>query len=113
MDFALWRSIGNQTLIKSNINNWIACKEGTGSIVRQKAGSLSCKLVKQVSQQCAGVVPTSFALRSYGPYLSSTSLYYYFDGHTSYSSPTHDPCGTNKENQLSGVANPHGNIFVR
>ena len=67
MDFALWRTIGNQTLIKSNINNWIVCMEGTGSIVRQKAGSLSCKLVKQVSQQCAGVVPTSFALRSYGP----------------------------------------------
>ena len=50
MDFTLWRTIGNQTLIKSNINNWIACKEGSGSIVRQKAGSLSCKLVKQVSQ---------------------------------------------------------------
>ena len=49
MDFALWRTIGNQVLIKSNINNWIACQEGSGSIVRQKAGSLSCKLVKQVS----------------------------------------------------------------
>ena len=113
MDFALWRTIGNQTLIKSNINNWIVCMEGTGSIVRQKAGSLSCKLVKQVSQQCAGVVPTSFVLHTYGPYLSSTSLYYYFDGHTSSNSPTHDPCGTNKGNQLSGVANPHGNIFIR
>ena len=31
MDFALWRTIGNQVLIKSNINNWIACKEGTYS----------------------------------------------------------------------------------
>lgn len=29
MDFALWRSIGKETLIKSNIINWIACKEGT------------------------------------------------------------------------------------
>ena len=113
MDFALWRTIGNQTLIKSNINNWIACKEGTGSIVRQKAGSLSCKLVKQVSQQCAGVVPTSFVLDSNGPHLSSTSLYYYFDGHTSGNWPTHDPCGKNQENQLTGVANPHGNIFIR
>ena len=113
MDFALWRTIGNQTLIKSNINNRIACKEGGGSIVRQKTGSLSCKLVKQVSQQCAGVVPTSFVLHTYGPYLSSTSLYYYFDGHTSSNSPTHDPCGTNKGNELSGVANPHGNIFIR
>ena len=113
MDFTLWRTIGNQTLIKSNINNWIACKEGSGSIVRQKAGSLSCKLVKQVSQQCAGVVPTSLVLHSYGPHLSSTSLYYYFDGSTSSNWPTHDPCGTNKANQLTGVANPHGNVFVR
>ena len=113
MDFALWRTIGNQTLIKSNINNWIACKEGSGSIVRQKAGSLSCKLVKQVSQQCAGVVPTSLVLLSNGPHLSSTSLYYYFDGSTSGSWPTHDPCGKYQANQLSGVANPHGNIFIR
>ena len=113
MDFALWRTIGSQTMIKSNINNWIACKEGTGSIVRQKAGSLSCKLVKQVSQQCAGVVPTSFGLDSYGHYLSSTTLYYYFDGKTSDGWPTHDPCGKYQANQLTGVANPHGNVFVR
>ena len=51
MNFSLWRTIGNETLIKSNINNWIVCKEGTGSIVMQKAGSISCKLVKQVSKQ--------------------------------------------------------------
>ena len=113
MDFALWRTIGNQALIKSNINNWIACKEGSGSIVRQKAGSLSCKLVKQVSQQCAGVVPTSFLLHSDGPYLSSSKLYYYFDGSTSGGWPTHDACGKNQANQLTGVANPHGNVFVR
>ena len=113
MDFALWRTIGNQALIKSNINNWIACKEGSGSIVRQKAGSLSCKLVKQVSQQCAGVVPTSFVLHSNGPYLSTTSSFYYFDGSMSNSWPTHDPCGKNQANHLTGVANPHGNVFVR
>ena len=113
VDFTLWRTIGNQTLIKSNINNWIACKEGSGSIVRQKAGSLSCTLVKQVSQQCAGVVPTSLVLNSDGPRLSSTSSFYYFDGSTSGSSPTHDPCGKGQANQLTGVANPHGNVFVR
>ena len=113
MDFALWRTIGNQALIKSNINNWIACKEGSGSIVRQRGGSLSCKLVKQVSQQCAGVVPTSLGLDSYGPYLSSTSLYYYFEGSTRSGTPRHDPCGKNQANQLTGVANPHSNVFVR
>ena len=113
MDFALWRTIGNQALIKSNINNWIACKEGTGSIVRLKAGSLSCKLVKQVSQQCAGVVPKSFHLYPCGPHLNGNNLYYYFDGSTKREWPTHDPCGTAGANHLKGVANPHGNIFVR
>ena len=113
MDFALWRTIGNQTLIKSNINNWITCKEGTGSIVRQKTGSLSCKLVKQVSQKCAGIVPTSLVFYGRGPYLSSSNLYYFFDGDASGDWPAHDPCGKANTNQLTGVANPHGNVFVR
>jgi len=113
MNFDLWRTIGNQTLIKSNINNWIICSEGTGSIVRQKAGSINCKLVKQVSQQCAGVVPTSVNFDSSGAYLSRSSLYYYFDSITSSGWPTHDPCGKSQANQLKGVANPHGNIFIR
>ena len=113
MDFALWRTIGNQTLIKSNINNWIACSEDTGSIVREKAGSVTCKLVKQVSQQCAGVVPTSLTMHNHGPHLSASSLYYFFDGNTGGGWPTHDPCGKNQPNQLKDVANPHGNIFIR
>ena len=113
MDFALWRTIGNQALIKSNINNWIACKEGSGSIVRLSAGSLSCKLVKQVSQQCGGVVPKSFNFNSYGPYLTSGSTYYYFDGYTGGGWPVHDPCRSSDSSQLKGVANPHGNIFIR
>ena len=113
MDFALWRTIGNQALIKSNINNWIACKEGSGSIVRLKAGSLSCKLVKQVSQQCAGVVPKSLDLFWEGPVLRSDGLYYFFDGDTGGGWPVHDPCALTNYNQLKGVANPHGNIFIR
>ena len=87
--------------------------EGSGSIVRKKAGSLSCKLVKQISRQCPGEVPTSLVLGSYGPYLSSSSYYYYFDSSTSGDWPTHDPCGKNQQNQLKSVANPHGTIFVR
>ena len=113
MNFALWRTIGKEFLIKSNINNWIACKEGTGSLVQQKAGSITCKLVKQVSNQCAGVLPTSLSVHNNGLYISANSLYYYFDGNIGGSTPTHDPCGTNTFNQLTNVANPHGNIFVR
>ena len=113
MNFALWRTIGKETLIKSNINNWIVCKEGTGSIMRQKAGSINCKLVKQVSKQCAGGVPKTLVMHNYGPYLSSSSLYYYSDAYTGSDASTHDPCGKNQANQLKGVVNPHGNIFVR
>ena len=112
MNFALWRTIGKEFLVKSNINNWIACKEGTASIVLQKAGSVTCKLVKQVNKKCAGV-PKSFQFYSRGPSLNGGSHYYYFDGDTRGNVPTHDPCGKNQANQLKGVANPHGNIFVR
>ncbi|KAL9960630.1 hypothetical protein ACROYT_G034114 [Oculina patagonica] len=113
MNFALWRTIGKEFLIKSNINNWIACKEGTGSIVQQKAGSITCKLVKQVFKQCASVVPNSFKLASSGPYIAARSLYYFFNGDTGSYWPVHDPCGKTQANQLKSEANPHGNIFVR
>ena len=115
MDFALWRTIGNQALIKSNINNWIACQEGSGSIVRQKAGSLSCKLVKQVSTKCSGVLPKSLIVSySCGPYLwTPNGMYYFFDGITTGHWPIHDPCGASNANQLKDVANPHGNLFIR
>ena len=115
MNFALWRTIGKEFLIKSNINNWIACKEGSGSLVMQKVGFLSCKLVKQilVSEQCARVVPNYIRMYRRGPGLFSGNLYYYFDGSTSENWPTHDPCGRNQANQVKGVVNPHGNIFVR
>ena len=102
----LWRSIGKEFLIKSNINKWIACKEGSGSLVQQRDGTVSCKLVKQLSGQCSGVVPNR--VKS-----SSADYYYYFEGNRSGGWPTHDPFGNNQANQLKGVANPHGNIFIR
>ena len=58
-------------------------------------------------------MPHLFRLFTHGPYLSSTDLYYYFVGSTFGSWPTHDPYGKGKDNQLKGVANPQGNIFVR
>ena len=112
MNFALWRTIGKEFLIKSNINNWISCKEGTGSIVQWKAGSVTCRLVKQVSKECGGV-PTSLKIKGNGPSLYGSSHYYYFDGGTGGDWPTHDPYGRGQQNHLKGVANPHGNIFVR
>ena len=44
INFSLWRTIGKEFLIKSNINNWIACKEGTGSLVQWKAEPITCQV---------------------------------------------------------------------
>ncbi|XP_022805105.1 uncharacterized protein LOC111342306 isoform X2 [Stylophora pistillata] len=115
MDFALWRSIGKEFLIKSNINNWIACKEGTGSMVQQKKGSITCKIVKQLSNVCFGAVPNSVRPFETGMVLEDSEIYFFFDGSTNRSPqwPIHDPCGRAKTNQLKKVPNPHGNVFVR
>ena len=98
----------------------VRCTLTTGSHARKalaawykkRRARFTCKLVKQVSKQCAGV-PNSFKLYVKGPSLDASSLYYYFDSHTSGSWPTHDPCGKGQANHLKGVVNPHGNIFVR
>ena len=78
INFSLWRTIGKEFLIKSNINNWIACKEGTGSLVQWKAEPITCQVVKQVSKLCPGVVPTWFWSYNYGPYLQAGSMYYFW-----------------------------------
>ncbi|KAK3710641.1 hypothetical protein QZH41_001938 [Actinostola sp. cb2023] len=38
MDFALWKRIGTEFLVKPNITHWISCKPGTGELVNWKAG---------------------------------------------------------------------------
>lgn len=113
INFALWRIIGKETLIKSNINNLLVCRDGTGSIVQGKGGSINCKLVGHHSRRCLGAVPKSFAMYACGPSLNLHSHYYYFDSCTGGYWPTHDPCGRNQQNHVKSVVNPHGNIFVR
>ena len=119
MDFSLWKELGRQFLIKSNINNWLVCHPGTGSLVDWQDGDVSCQVVKRVTNTCAGALaPSKISPRKgYGPKIYTDdewySLYYYFDGYTSKNWPTHDPCGKNKGNQLKNVVSPHGNIFIR
>lgn len=114
MNFNMWKKIGNEVLIKSNINNWIKCKPAAGSLVLWKDGSVNCQMVKLVNNRCTSTLPTSFKINTaYGPYFSASGLYYYFDGSKSANWPTHDPCGRNRANQLVHVYNPHGNIYIR
>ena len=122
MDFLLWKDIGSEFLIKSNINNWISCKPSTdGNLVTYVDGSINCKVAKYESPNC-NTKPAPYKLEAtetYGPSLITfpeNKQYYYFEGNTVSNVqryPVHDPCGTSNQNHKSGVSNPHGNIFIR
>ena len=115
MNFSFWKQLGRQVLIKSNINNWLVCHPGTGSLVDWQDGDINCRIIKYVTATCRETLAPSVLKVSTGngPKFLNTQLYYYFDGYTGRSWPTHDPCGQNWSNHLKGVAEPHGNIFIR
>ncbi|KAJ7355125.1 hypothetical protein OS493_027914 [Desmophyllum pertusum] len=114
MNFSQWKQLGRQVLIKSNINNWLVCHPGTGSLVDWQQGDVSCQIVKRVTDTCKErPAPSTFAPSRYGPVFSTNKLYYYFDGYTKSNWPVHDPCGENDGNHVTNVVNPHGNIFIR
>lgn len=113
IDFNLWKEIGKEILIKSNINDWIVCQPRIGSLVLQKAGSLNCQNIKNVATRCHGVAPNRISWWNNGPILLASSYFYYFDGQTDQNCPTHDPCGQDRCNVKRGVPNPGGSIFIR
>ena len=120
MNFSLWKRLGRQVLIKSNINNWLVCHPGNGSLVDWQEGDVNCTIIKHVTDPSYEVVPSKFSparQNYYGPLLSLSGrpngLYYYFDGYTGNHWPVHDPLGTNSPNQKKNVPDPHGNIFIR
>lgn len=128
LDFNLWKTLGHEFMVKSNINHHIACREETGSLVEFKEGSLNCRILKNIANKCLNYVPDQLILHSAGNPGSSTlgpdlirskstsflKEYYYFEASTRTGNwPTHDPCGTNSLNHLKDVPRPRGNIYVR
>ncbi|XP_022805663.1 intelectin-1-like [Stylophora pistillata] len=128
MDFNLWKFLGSEFMVKSNINHWIACKEGSGSLVEFKTGSVLCRIIKNVASKWHNYVPDKLILHAAGNPAGSTlgpglirsqssswlKEYYYFESNTRTGNwPTHEPCGTNSLNHLTNVINPHGNIYIR
>jgi hypothetical protein len=117
LDFATWASLGATLLVKSNINHWIKCAPGTGSLVAKTAGSMTCSIVQLVATACTNVVPTRVAFDTVAAGLfvngSGFSTFYYWEGSTQTANwPTHDPCGLNQTNQVTGVTNPYGAIYL-
>lgn len=115
MDFALWKKIGTEFLVKPNIIHWIACKPVTGDLVNWIAGTITCKVVKNVVNKCLDSAPTHLAFHPRGPALMKNGDYYiYFDGNSQYSYPAHDTCATRSiTNQLTNIASQGGAIFIR
>ena len=113
VDWNVWKDIGQDFMVKSNISDWIVCQPRDGSIVTRKHGSLSCQNIKNVATACSGETPSEMYWSFRGPNLYASWRYYYFDGDTRRDSPTHDPCGRGRQNHKKGVSNPGGQIYLR
>ena len=59
MEFDIWKWIGKDFLIKSNVNNWVSCEAGSSDITILADGSIICKLVKVVNPACTTVPGTN------------------------------------------------------
>ena len=116
VDWNLWKNIGKELMIKSNINDWIVFQPNISvvSIVTTNKGSISCHNIKNVSTVCSDVSPNGINWRAVGPRLSFFHAFYLFDGHTGSDYPTHDPCGRGNSNgHKKRVLNPGGHIYLR
>ena len=114
MDFSLWREIGTDFLVKSNINNWISCSEDGGSLVTQIEGGLNCKVEKIiVPGLCEQVKPYRLAMQGGGPALYASDFYYYFETAMNTYWPVADPCGRKSTNHLEDMNDPSGWIYIR
>ena len=90
----------------------------TGLLVNLEAGvwqpgSVTCRNLKNIASKCHGKIPRELRIHSAGPYFWYPSYFYEFDGSTSFGTPAHDPCGTNRDYQKKNVMNPGGNLFIR
>jgi hypothetical protein len=112
VDFLLWKTIGSEFMIKSNINNWVACLPGTGSFVTKTPGKIDCTLIKQINNRCS-VTPDHFDCQETGCFVKAVKKCYFFDTSVSQEWPVHDPCGRDKEYHISVVSDPHGNVYLR
>ena len=71
VDFLLWKKLGQEIFIKSNVNNLLVCSPGKGSFVDWKPGHITCKITNKIAgTQCAnGSPPTKFHFKNCGPQL--------------------------------------------
>lgn len=117
MNYSLWGKIGSEFLFKSTITNWIACQEGTGSLVNWVAGEITCRVVKDIAGKCLHFTPTQLQVYpTAGICLAGPDGKFgiTLDSLTNNFWPSHDPCGTtSSSNHLTNVPNPGGSFYLR
>jgi hypothetical protein len=118
LEFSRWAGFGGEVLVTSNLNHWLQCQPGAGSLVTLVPGSMTCQIVRVVATMCPTTVPLRVDIDAFavglwsGPAILDT--YYYWEGATTTGNwPTHDPCGKNGTNQVTGLAAPAGQIYLR
>ncbi|KXJ26690.1 hypothetical protein AC249_AIPGENE9244 [Exaiptasia diaphana] len=120
IDFNIWKTIGSEFLVKSNINNWVACLPKGGNLVTKTEGTLDCRFIKQIvtdKPECKEV-PGEFKGKNHGQALLGKTTgkpMYYFEKSDSHLPhwPVHDPCGLSEANHKKDVVNPHTNVYIR
>ena len=113
IEWNIWKEIGKEFMVKSNINDWIVCQPSNGSIVTKKEGPINCQNIKNVATACSGVVPGKLKWCPRGLCLKHEKLFYLFNAGTDRYWPVHDPCGKYSQNHKKGVSNPGGQIYLR
>ncbi|XP_028402406.1 uncharacterized protein LOC114525346 [Dendronephthya gigantea] len=112
--YRLWRMMGKNVLIKSNINDWYECEDSNGSVVLEVNGPISCKHVREIAGSCSSnAVPTYIYWENIGPMMRGSTTVYRFDGSTSKGYPTHNSCTNGIKNEKRNVTNPYGQILIR
>ena len=117
-NFSVWQSTGEEFMIKSSVNNWLACVSNTGSLVRYEEGSVTCRLIRSITSICPDLPTTEFWFYRYvcGAELNIKdewrTKFYYLDGCLNKRWPAHDPCGQRQRNHLKDLW-PQGQIWVR
>jgi hypothetical protein len=94
--WALWDWIGHDFRVVNDLIGDIACDSAgaaAGSLATGVEGDVACRYLGDV--QCDGALPDWVFFWEFGPGLSSSNLFVYFDGSSTENWPTHDPCGAN------------------
>ena len=116
MDYKLWGHIGEEFMVKSNINHWIICQPRGGSFVAMQSGKITCRNIKNVVPACEGVAPSYIRWRLCGPrIIINTSIpFFNFDVATNLCYPSHNPCDKlSSIDIIKNVPNPGGAVFLR